>query len=256
MIEISFLDRVKTIFEMIFSSTFFISLLVIIVLTIIILVINSKVKSKIPKYLSILAYLLITAFVLIKYGSYVLSINDSVVDKFFSAMYFPNLVVYLSMLIITVLLLTITFINKNYSTVTKICNVFCFSLIWFFFVLILDVVKSEGINVYEVTEVYADEGLMILLQASMYVFFVWMGILVMNFAVRKISGKLDYKVATAPASFPVSDSATGYVVTMDDTEDEIRDYTDEEFQAGYLNQKKLSKNEEIKDILKHKDIDF
>ena len=37
---------------------------------------------------------------------------------------------------------------------------------------------------------------------------------------------------------------------------EIRDYTDEEFRVGFLNQKRLSKDEEIKEILKHKDINF
>lgn len=247
MTELSFWDRVKTIFEMIFSSTFFISLFIILILTIIILVVNSKIKSKVPKYLSILAYLIIIVFVLIKYGSYVLSINDSIVEKFFSAMYFPNLVVYLSMLLITLLLLAITFINKNFSLVTKICNVFCFSLIWFFFVLVLDVLKSEGINVYEITEIYSNETLMILLQASMCVFFVWLGILVMNLAVRKISSKLDYKDMIRPISASVVEG---------EQDEEIRDYTDEEFQAGYLSQKRLSKNEEIKEILKHKDIDF
>ena len=39
-------------------------------------------------------------------------------------------------------------------------------------------------------------------------------------------------------------------------EEEIRDYTDEEFRVGFLNQKRLSKDEEIKEILKHKDINF
>lgn len=247
MTEFSFWDRIKTIFEMIFSSTFFICLFIIFILTIVILVINSKMKSKIPKYASIGGYLIITIFVFVKYGSYVLSINDSVVEKFFSAMYFPNLVVYLSMLLISLLLLAINFINKNFSFVTKICNVFCFGLIWFFFVLVLDLVKSEGINVYEITEIYSNETLMILLQASMYVFVVWLGILLMNLAVRKISNKLDFKEITKVVS--VSD------IEVSD-EEEIRDYTDEEFRVGFLNQKRLSKDEEIKEILKHKDINF
>ena len=246
MTEISFLDRIKTIFEMIFSSTFFISLFIVLILTIIILIVNSKIKSKIPKYFSILAYLIIMIFVFVKYGSYVLSINDSVVEKFFSAMYFPNLVVYLSMLLITLLLLAINFIYDKFSSVTKICNSFCFGIIWFFFVLILDLVKNEEINVYEITEIYSNETLMILLQASMYVFFVWVGILLMNLAVRKISDKLDHK----------DSSKVSTVVVDTDQDEEIRNYTDEEFQAGYLNQRQLSKNEEIKEILQHKDIDY
>ncbi len=267
MANISFWDRITTIFEMIFSSTFFISLVIIIALTITILIVNSKVQSKLPKYLSILAYLIITVFVLIKYGSYVLSINDSIVEKFFNAMYFPNLVVYLAMLVITLLLLTITFINPKYTFVTKICNISCFCIIWFLFVLVLDVIKSEGINIYEITEVYANETLMILLQASMCVFFVWMGILIMNFAVRKISDKLDHKnetvIENAPMVNPYNVSATyetayEYSNTNDDADadEEIKDYTDEEFQLGYINQQRIAEDNEIRDILQHKDIDF
>lgn len=269
MTDFSFWDRIKTIFEMIFSSTFFISLFIVLILTIAILVLNHKIKTKTPKYLVILGYLCIIIFVLVKYGSYVLSINDSVVEKFFSAMYFPNLVVYLSMLLITLLLLAINFINEKFSLVTKICNVLCFGLIWFFFILVLDVMKSEGINVYEITEIYSNETLMILLQASMYVFFVWIGILLMNLAVRKISDKLDGVEKAKSLTTLTSDSVSGSTLASTPTpipmtnniptnnqEDEIRDYTDEEFEIGYLNQQKLNKNEKIKEILNHRDIDY
>ena len=85
MTEYSFWERISTIFDMVISSTFFISLLVIIILTIVILIVNSKVKSKIPKYLSALAYVVIMVYVIIKYGSYVLSINDSFIEKVFNA---------------------------------------------------------------------------------------------------------------------------------------------------------------------------
>lgn len=247
MAEISFFDRIKTIFEMIFSSTFFISLFVIIILTIIVLIVNSKVNSKIPKYCTIAGYLIIIIFTLYKYGSYIFSINDSVVEEFFSAIYFPNLVVYIAMLIITLLLLTITFINKNYSRITKIGNIFSFSLIWLLFVLILDVVKTNEINVYDITEVYSNSTLLILLQASMYIFIIWIGILLMNLAVRKISQKLDIKDLTTPISKSVLEI---------ENEEEVRDYTDEEFQAGFLNNINKDKEKKYLEILEHKDFDI
>ena len=249
MTDYSFGERLIKIFELITSSTFFISLLVIIVLTIIILVINSKVKSKVPRYLAAFAYILIMVYVLVKYGAYVLSLNDSLVEKLFKAMYFPNLITYVCMLIITIFILIITFINKKYSIVLKIGNILCFCLIWFFFILILDTVKSAGINIYETTEVYSNEALMILLQASMYIFFIWMGILLIDLIVKKILAALEKRKEMIES---------GKIVPLETDEkfEEVRQLSDEEFRQGYLMQNKLKKDEQIKEILKHKSIDM
>ncbi len=255
MTEYSFWERISTIFDMVISSTFFISLLVIIILTIVILIVNSKVKSKIPKYLSALAYVVIMVYVIIKYGSYVLSINDSFIEKVFSAMYFPNLITYLCMLMVTIFILITTFISKNYSFVVKIGNIVSFSLMWFLFVLILDVVKSNNIDIYDVTSIYSDSTLMILLQASTYIFFIWMGLLLMNFIVRKITFAMEHKKNN---NININNNINNQVtvnVSENDPTDEIRDYSDAEFQAGYVNLEKKKKYDEYREILNHKDID-
>ena len=226
MIDISFTERFKTIFKLIFSSSFFISLFVIFIFTIGILLVNFKIKSKAPKYFAVLAYITIMILVLYNYSSYILSINDSVVEKFFKAIYFPNFVVYIAMLFITILLLIINIIDDKFSKVTKICNTFCFGIIWFLFILIIDVVRSSRVNIYEIEEVFSNQSLVVLLQASMCVFCIWIFILIMNFVVRKISGKLDKK-----------DKERGIIRGIrKNNDDEIREYTDEEFQQGYLNQ--------------------
>lgn len=191
MTDFSTTQRLQTIFDTIFSSSFFISLSVILVLTLIMFIVNTKIKSKAPRIISVISYILLMILVLARYGNYVLSINDSIVEKFFKAMYFPNLVVYVAMLIITILLIIINFLTTKYSQITKICNIFCFSIIWFLFVLVLDVAKKESINIYEIEEIYNNSTLMILLQASMAIFCIWLGLLITNFVIRKLSDKLD-----------------------------------------------------------------
>ena len=249
MTEYSLWERITTIFDMVISSSFFISLLIIIILTIVILVINSKVKSKVPKYLSALAYALIMVFVIIKYGDYVLSINDSFVEKVFSAMYFPNLITYLCMLMVTIFILITTFINKNYSFVVKIGNIASFSLMWFLFILILDIVKSNNIDIYDITSIYSDSTLMILLQASTTIFFIWIGLLLMNLIVRKITFSMEHKDGNLVRT---TNNINNY---QDSSQDEIRDYSDIEFQEGYLRQEKQKKYHEYQNILNNRDID-
>lgn len=243
MIDFSIADRIVKIFEMIISSSFFISLFIIIVLTIIILLINAKVKSKIPKYIAASIYTIIMVYTLIKYGNYILSLNDKLADQVFKTIYFPNLVTYICMLLITVLIMLIAFIKK-YSNLIKIGNITCFSLIWFFFILILDFVKNNNINIYDLKEVYQNETLMILLQASMNIFFIWVGVLLIDYIVKKILISIEKQKEKIVREKIDIDSAKKF--------NEVRQFTDEEFEIGYLNQNKLKRNKKIKEILKQK----
>lgn len=193
MANISLFKRLSIIFNLILSQSFFITLFIILVLTIVILTINIKWKSRAPKYVAAIAYLGTAVLALARYSKYVLSLNDSVVDKFFRAMYFPNMVVYLSMLIITLLLLAFTIIDEKFSLFSRICNYSCFFIIWFLFVLVIDTIKQAGLNFYEVVELYANSTVMILLQASMCVFAVWCGVIIVDLIVRKLSSKMDEK---------------------------------------------------------------
>lgn len=207
MTNISLLERIKTIIDLVKSQSFFITLFVILLLTIIVLVINNRVNSKAPKYAIAITYTGLTVLLLARYGQYMLSLNDSIVDKFFRAMYFPNIVVYLSTLIITILFLALVIINEKCLKYTKICSLFSFFLIWFLFVLTVDSVKKEGLSFYEVTDIYANSTIMILMQASMCIFAIWCGVMISDVIIRKLSGKIDNK-------------------------EEIKEYTNEEFMTN------------------------
>ena len=193
MTNIPFSERIKTIFDVATSQSFFITLFVIFLLTIIALVVNTRVKSRAPKYMVAIAYAGIAILLLARYGKYMLSLNDSIVDKFFRAMYFPNIVVYITMLILTILFIAITVLNEKYLIYTKICNFLCFSMIWFLFALTVDTVKKEGLSFYEITEIYANGTIMILMQASMCIFGIWCCILISDAIIRKLSDKMEKK---------------------------------------------------------------
>ena len=185
--DVSVGTKIKTIFDLIGSQSFFMTLFVILVATIVMIIINYRIQSKAPRIIAVILYIGMVILVLLRYGNYIVSLNDSLVEKVFKAAYFPNIVVYTCMLIISVILLLITFIDKKFSNVTKISNTACFSIIWFLFVLVLDTVKRAGINFYEVTEVYNNSTVMILLQTSMFIFIFWLFIFLMDFIVRKLS---------------------------------------------------------------------
>ena len=239
MTDISLIKRLKTIYDIVSSQSFFITLFIILVLTVIILVINIKVKSKAPRIAAAIIYFGLAVLVLLRYGTYVTSLNDSIVNKFFNAIYFPNLVVYLSMLVLSLLLITITLIDRKFSIITKICNASCFFVIWFLFVLLIDLVKKEGLNFYEVTELYKNESVMILLQASMAIFTLWLGVIIIDLIVRKLANKMDLK-EKINKSIP----------------EEIPQYTNEEFNINYLNSKKEQKINSLKELISKEKIKY
>jgi len=230
MTEYSFFERIGKIFEMIFSSSFFVALLIIIVLTIVILVINKKTDNLFAKIMAGLGYFLIALYIITRYGAYFFSLNDSFIDKVFSAMYFPNLITYICMLLISIFVLIICLLNKKYSFPFKIGNISCFSMIYFLLVLVLDTVKSNKIDVYDVKSIYSNETLMILLQASMYIFFIWMGILLINLVVNKITNKLDLN----------NEKDKIILLPSDQKFEDVKQLSDEEFNQGFNNNQQIN----------------
>ena len=189
MINIPLTERLKEIANLVTSQSFFITLFVILILTIAVLIINVKVKSNAPKYIAAIVYIGLAILVLARYGHYVLTFNDSFVEKVFKAFYFPNLVVYISMLVISLLLMLVNVIDKKFSLFAKIINSVAFFLIWFLFILLVDTVKKTGLNFYDVKDLYSDKTVMILLQASTAIFAVWISVVIIDVAVRKIADK-------------------------------------------------------------------
>ena len=87
MVNIPLTERLKEIANLVSSQSFYITLFVILILTISALIINVKVKSQAPKYIAAIVYIGMTILVLARYGHYVLTFNDSIVEKFFKALF-------------------------------------------------------------------------------------------------------------------------------------------------------------------------
>lgn len=245
MTGISLFERISKIFDVIFSSSFFVALLIIIILTIVLLVINKKANSLFPKIIAALGYFLIALYIITRYGVYFFEVNDSFVDKVFSAMYFPNLITYISMLVITIFVLINSFIHKKHTNIIKVGNITCFSMIWFLLILVLDVVKTNEIDVYDVKSIYSNETLMVILQASMYIFFIWMGILFINYIVNKINDTFELKSN-------LNKKQNVVVLPNDEKFEEIKQFSDYEFVNAFVENRKKERNEEYKKIINHK----
>lgn len=224
-------ERIKAIFNMVSSSTFFIAIFIVLILAAIVFMASNKIKNKIPKYLIMAAYALVVILVLVKYGTYIGKLNDDFMNKIFSIMYFPNIISYICMLLISILIMIRTFVKPNYDKTLKIGNIFCFSGMEFLFVLILEYVKKSDVDIYSISSVYANEQLLILLQASASVFFIWIGILIFYYVVEKLANKVegqnDISVRTTAKPFKMNYKKI--------KNEEIKDFNDDDFNIAYNN---------------------
>lgn len=236
--EFTFFERISKVFSMFFSSSFFIALSIIGIFTVIAFILSNKIdKEKRPfLYLGIgLVYTIVTILVLIKYGSGILLIGDAFIEKLFTALYFPNIISYMCMLIISMLTMIYSILNKKYTSFFRLCNLLSCLIIGLLTILIIDSIITADINIYEKVSVYSNTNTMILIQSSMGVFAVWLSILIVNTIVNLITRRIVKEEE----------------VYVDVDAVEVVPYTEQEYIEGYVNYTKRQKYQEyLNEILR------
>ena len=189
--QISFLERISKVFGLITSSAFFISLLVIVILTVALVIINSKVKIKLPKLFAGIGYLIIIIFIIVKYGMALYNMQDTFTNKVFSSFYFPNLITYVSIILISIFVMILNILNREKTLVFKIISIISFGIILLLFIIALDIVIKNEIDIYSAKSIYENTDLMVIIQTSTAIFFIWMIIELIDYFSRKLSLKVD-----------------------------------------------------------------
>ena len=233
--DLNLVERVISIFSIIFSSPLFIALLVIAILTIILLILNQKLKKDILKILLGLTYTLIVVFVFIKYGRYFLTFGDSIIDQIFKLIYFPSIIAYFSVLTITIIFMIITTISKKIPKMFRFCNACITTIMVFLAVLIIDTIVKNKIDINEKISIYSNEALMILIQASMSIFAIWIFVLIINGIVNFITTRIDKSVEKENEGIKLN-------------EDDFKPISDDEFDESLNNYKKKKKEDLLKKL--------
>ena len=190
--DFSFIEKIKMLMELISSSYLFLIVMIISVLILTILIILTVLNKKVNKWIFITFSIIVGLLLLINYGDIIIKVLDIILDSIFMALYFPNLPVYMSIILISNIVFIASFLNKKQSKSQKIANtinaVFLDSLL----VLIIEVVRRNGINIYEQISLYTNSNLLILLELSTGIFVSWILISLFISAHKKLK-KYDKK---------------------------------------------------------------
>lgn len=191
---ISIWTMLETVANLVLSSPFFLATLII-GLILLFAMIFSIIKNKtISKKLSIIVWIFLLLFIIIKYNNYLYSLIDNLMNNIFVQIFFPNLATYIIMLLTTIIIMVYTVVRKASPKYLKIINVlFPFAII-FLFILTLDKIVTNNINIYEQLTIFSNKEVLILIELSMLIFIVWSLLLICIKIVRQLIRKSSNKV--------------------------------------------------------------
>ena len=182
---------IAKVFGIIGKYPFSIFLLALVIFSIFIIVYGKKLKSKAPKIIAVLSWIVVAIFMFVKYAKALTFIKQTMKSKTFTSIYFPNFIIYILMLLFSIYVFFRSIIKKEKSLVIRVINGIGFGVIWVNLILILREIFKNNITIYDPVTIYSHETLQVLIQTSMWVFVFWMLALIINYVSKFATKKLD-----------------------------------------------------------------
>ena len=214
MIDFSFLEKLEQLKDIIISSSFsFISLIIGIVL-LIVMIIGIKNNRRIPKLIFIITWIFVAIFVIVRYNSQLVYIFDRLFGRIVEKIYFPSVTIYIVMLLLANIIFVISYNMKKLNNIIKVVNISVAMELDFLFVLVLDTIVNNNVDIYSDITIYANAQILVLLEFSMFLFLLWMLLLVILILINKFAVKTVFVNLFKESDYEI--------ITMDDElEDDI-----------------------------------
>lgn len=181
----SLFEKIGILFSIIKTSPLFIISFIIGIILITMMFLDLKTTKKIREKLLIIIWISVMTFIGIRYCNYLIKISDNLVEEIFTAIYFPNLAIYTIIIITVNIALIIGLLKKKMTTSYKVANVFTTVVIDFLFILILETIIKNKIDVYETLSVYSNKDLLTLIELSSGMYTAWLFVIALIRIVEK-----------------------------------------------------------------------
>ena len=130
----------------------------------------------------------------IKYNDIVIKLIDDLFNYIFKLLYFPDLPVYVIILIISNILFILSIFSKKTENSYKILNTTTAVILDVILVLIIDIVSKSNIDIYNSINIYSNSSLLVLLELSVGIFVSWLLLnllITANYKLKKYN-KVEY----------------------------------------------------------------
>lgn len=202
--NVSFLDKIRILFNTIISKPFFsISALVGIILAVLMIIDIIKHK-KIRKRYYILAWFFIFIFIVTKYMKVIPTLVDNLINQIFLTLYFPSIGVYMFLLIIVNIGFIYTLIkniHKSYKILTGIISI----ILDLLFIIIINIILENKIDITSEITLYTNSNLLVLLELSTALFVSWLLLIIFISAYLKLKVLDNNVIFTNDITYPKMD---------------------------------------------------
>ena len=194
--DFSLVEKLEILVNIIVSSPLFLFCCMVGIAVLILFIICTKKEKKINKWVFISIWIVLGIILLINYNSIIFNIIDKLFDSIFMALYFPSLSIYITIVVFSNFSCISSFFSNKYDKKHKIINFIYCLIVNIFLVLIIDIVKSNNINIYDEINMYTNSNLLVLLELTSAAFVSWVLIVLLLSAHNKLK---KYDVEELPA---------------------------------------------------------
>lgn len=192
MVELSLLDKIKTLLNLVLSSSLFLILLISIGIIILDIFYISR-KSKKVKMIYAVISLMIIIGLSINYLKELVNIVNVINKNLVMLINFPTILEYVTIIFISIIVMIISFIFKRFTKIIRGINLGVVIADLFIFFLILDQISKNNVDLSNKIDIYSNQNLMVLFQISLFIFIIWMAFLIIYSIIMKLI-KSNYNI--------------------------------------------------------------
>ena len=192
-IRLSLIEQIEMFLSMLNNNDKTKYIIPIIIIISILLIMGCTKKKKFIKYIYIFIYIAIIGVIGYLFHEPLFTMFDYLIENIVNNILFPNVIVYVIMLLITNIIVIKSILSNKVKTLTKNINIISFSLINLLLFYIVNTIIENNIDIYEKLDVYTNQDLLILIELSMILFVIWLIILLFINIVNKIVNVIELR---------------------------------------------------------------
>lgn len=169
MVDTTILNKINLIYSFIKDNSFIFMILLLVLIILIDLIYGNNSKS--TKRLYVITIILILLYGTFEYYKPLLNIVDTYITNLVKLAYFPSLIEYFTMILITIFFQIYSI--KKYEGVQRNINIWVAIFIEFLFITNVIAMKDITVDLSTITKIYEQDLLLSIFELSSMVFIVW-----------------------------------------------------------------------------------
>lgn len=171
--KLGIVQKMKIIFETLFSSFLSIELILLFLLLLVLLIINLKRKNKIIPFVLSGIFLILIVLFGVFFNSYTITCVDSFIMKIMDYYYFPSTVIYFFIFLFMGGVFIFSLFSKKLKNCKKIFNYICSFSVFLFFAIFVAFASIHKIDLADTVMLYKNDQILAIIQVSNFIVLFW-----------------------------------------------------------------------------------